>query len=188
MLDDPERWRTAVHEAGHVIAAALKNVPVHLVTIVPNDETWGRMEYETAGLPWGCLAGPAAELAVLGDTLGHGSDLARARARLGPLIRPVWRAVYREMRLHRRKVRAVASALLHRQTLGVQELYDNVLPPLIPTATHPDLHRYEESLSEWAARVGADHWEPEDDGCQDAEDPLRLPQSTGQEEPTCWPY
>ena len=188
MLDHRERWRTAVHEAGHVIAAALGNVPIRCVTIVPDDETLGRVRYDGPGRKSDCLAGAAAELALLGDVSASGLNSDRAQADLGPFTHTVWRAVCRQMRLHRQKVVTVALTLLERPTLEMLDLYERVLPPLVPTATHPDLYRYEESSAQWAARVGADQWEPDEDRWEDAEDPLRTPQSAEQGETTCYPY
>jgi hypothetical protein len=68
------------------------------------------------------------------------------------------------MRVHRGEVRAMAAKLLQWRTFEVLQLYEHVLPSLVPTATHPDLWKYEESSAEWAARVGANEWEQEDDG------------------------
>jgi ATP-dependent Zn protease len=80
--NESEDWRTAVHEAGHVIAAALENVPIRSVTIIPNDEILGRVEYDSQSTSSGCLAGAAAELAILGDVSakGLGNDRKRAAA------------------------------------------------------------------------------------------------------------
>ncbi len=36
-----ERWRTAIHEAGHAVAAAVQGLATHAVTVVPSEDSFG---------------------------------------------------------------------------------------------------------------------------------------------------
>jgi hypothetical protein len=37
---DP-RWGTAIHESGHAVMACVMRLPIRLVTIAPDDDSWG---------------------------------------------------------------------------------------------------------------------------------------------------
>jgi hypothetical protein len=46
MRDHQDEWRTAVHEAGHAVAAALGNVPIRSVTVAGGDWRAGKSRSE----------------------------------------------------------------------------------------------------------------------------------------------
>ena len=174
MTPEEDRWRVAVHEAGHAVAAALAGVAINQLTIEPillrpGFAGWIAFDQESAPptitptevltLTMGSIA---AEIAVLGSAERCGitgdrkSIDRRSLAGTGGL-RSVWRMTYRLIRRNRAAVVGIASALMKSDTLQPVELYEDILPRFFPEAVHPRIALFEPSFAEIAAR-----WDQQD--------------------------
>ena len=103
-MDETDKWRIAIHEAGHAVVGRILNMVCGEVTIAPDDESAGHAvtedPYETAadwrrqgrfrsdsesailrGRIMAFMAGAEAEKAILGDCPG-GDDADRSKAML----------------------------------------------------------------------------------------------------------
>ena len=158
MTPEQDRWRAAVHEAGHAVAAAEAQVSINELTLDPwllHPDQAGRIHHGAHSTPSVLMGGMAAEIAVLGSADHYGisgdrEQLARVGFHSG-VWRPGWQATFRTIRRHRAAVIAIAKALLKAGTLRPVELYEDILPPFFPEARHPGIASFEPSFSRLAA-------------------------------------
>jgi hypothetical protein len=79
LMDDDERWRACVHEAGHAVGARLLGVPSGSVCLKP----WPQAQFSHKGGAasiCAIMAGGAAERLVFGDFIGVTTDRRNAAA------------------------------------------------------------------------------------------------------------
>jgi hypothetical protein len=92
------RWTTAVHEAGHAVAAVVAHVPINEVTLDPSrceENRAGQINYDEEGSPSTTMGAMAAEIAVLGCADHDGLLGDREHLQGTSNQRSVWQETYR---------------------------------------------------------------------------------------------
>jgi hypothetical protein len=128
-MDDDLRWRVAIHEAGHCVAARLMGLPCGSASIVEPDPR--AMFARDCGGPSivALMAGAISEALVLGDydEVGVEVDWERASARLERLgyfdgDDALWARTFDLLREHVDVIERVATKLFHAGWLNGGEI------------------------------------------------------------------
>jgi hypothetical protein len=125
-INSERRWRIAIHEAGHCVAARLMGLPVVAASVAPDDAYAAFPDDLGAPSMVALMAGAVAEGLVLGDYDGHGvsDDCARWTLLMDEAgdDDALWAFVADLLLPHEASIIRLAAALMDAQTLDQGEI------------------------------------------------------------------